>query len=227
MPPGYAPEGTNGALTTAPPITVLLADDQPIARLGTRSVLDPLPDIDVVGEAASGPEAVHRAETEAPDLIVVELKMAHLSGPELVRALNEACPTMKILVFSAYNEPEYVAELLDGRVAGYLTKQDASGQLVEAVHGVARGDTEWVSPRVARTLMSLQRQRRELDACRLTEREQEALRALATGAPNSEIADRLCISIGTIKNHLTNVYEKLGVRTRSEAIVWAHAHGLL
>lgn len=203
-------------------LTVLLVDDQAVARLGVRSVLAADSRITVASEASDGVEAVRMAEDHQPDLIMLEPEVPRRSGTALVEALIEAAPNSQILILSAYDRDELIRELVDGRVAGYLSKRDTPARILEAVREIGKGAVDWVSPSISRRLMQVQRRISSLRQLQLTDREIEALQVLAEGASNREIGNRLCVSVGTVKNHLTSIYEKLDVDSRAEAIVWMH-----
>lgn len=203
-------------------LTILLVDNQAIARMGIRSILSADDCISVIGEASDGVEAIRIAKDQQPDLIMLEPAIPRMSGAALVEALLEAAPNSQILVLSAYDSDEIIRELVDGRIAGYLSKRDAPARILDAIREVGMGAADLVSPSISRRLMQVQRRISSLSQLHLTDREVEALRVLAEGATNSEIANRLCVSVGTVKNHLTNIYEKLDVDSRAEAIVWMH-----
>lgn len=205
------------------PTRVVIVDNQTVARLGTHQLLEQAPTIQVVGEARSGQEALHLAHTLQVDVLVTEMRLPDLTGAEIAERLSQEGGDVAVLILSAYEDEAYVRQILSSPIAGYLLKSDTTAHVTEAVLGAAREETGWLSPSVARCLMNMRNQESELDACRLTEREREALEALTRGLSNEQIADALNLAPGTVKNHLTNIYEKLGVASRAEAIVWAHS----
>ncbi len=209
------------------PVTVVIADNQTTTRLGVHQLLEPLPDVAVVGEAASGHEAIELVSTLAPHVLILEMKLPDLSGVEVVQRIARMDNATRPLVLSAYDDAPYIRTLADDQVAGYLTKADTAAHLIEAVYGIARGEEGWVSPGITRRLLKLRKEREAARLLHLTSREREALTVLARGCNNDEIADTLCVSVGTVKNHLTNVYEKLGVASRSRAIARAHRLGIV
>lgn len=202
--------------------TVLLVDNQAVARMGVRSILSSNDCISVVGEASDGIEAVRAAKEHKPDLILLEPEIPRISGASLVEALLEATPDTQILILSAYDSDELLQQLVDGRIAGYLSKRDTPERILRAVQEIGMGAADWVSPCISQRLMQIQRQASSLSQLHLTDREMDTLQVLSEGATNGEIANRLCVSIGTVKNHLTSIYEKLDVDSRAEAIVWMH-----
>jgi two-component system NarL family response regulator len=195
-----------------------------VATLGVSAYLEDVTDIAVVGIARTGQSALRHPSTETPTVLVVEPALPDLRGQNLVRELSGAWPDAALLFFSAYDDDEFVYELMQGRVSGYVSKHDAPEFLLAAIRGVGSGERDWASPKIAQRAIDLQRSAGQVRKRRLTNREQQALRVLAQGAKNAEIAQCLCVSIGTVKNHLTSIYEKLGVDNRAEAIVWAHRH---
>lgn len=204
------------------PLTVLLVDNQAVARLGVRSILAADKHITITAEATDGAQAIRVVEDQKPDLILLEPKISRMSGTALIEALRQVAPDSQILILSACDSDELIRELVDGRVAGYLSKRDTPARILKAVREIGAGAVDWVSPSISRRLMQVQRQVSSLRQLQLTDREIETLQVLAKGAKNREIANRLCISVSTVKNHLTNIYQKLDVDSRAEAIVWMH-----
>lgn len=213
------------------PIRVLLADDHTIVREGIRERLEQMADIEVVGEAADGSEALRLAQTLHPDVLLLDMEMPGLRGPEVAHRLCEAGSPIRVLALSAYDDTDYIAELLSYGAAGYLTKEEALATIVEAVRGVAHGQDGWLSRSVAAKLMRLQSGQGAPpiapEAPALSERELEVLRGVAQGRTNHEIAESLFISGNTVRNHLANIYAKLEVHNRAGAVAWAWQQGLL
>ncbi len=206
------------------PIRIVLADDHPVVRSGIRALLEAEPDMSVVGEASGGLEALRLVETLAPDVLLLDMEMPDLTGVEVARRLKAGGASVRVLALSAYDDGHYILELLAIGAAGYLTKEEAPETIVDAVRGVARGEEGWLSRRAAASIAAWTRRDQESFA-RLTEREAEVLRLLARGWTNGQIGEELCLSERTVRFHLRNIYDKLGVNTRGEAIAWAFREG--
>jgi DNA-binding NarL/FixJ family response regulator len=206
-------------------LRVVLTDDHPVVRSGIRSLLERAPDIVVVGEANNGYEALTQVDELKPDVLLLDMEMPDLTGVDVARRLKEAGSPVRVLALSAYDDEQYIIELLSCGAAGYLTKEEALDTIVEAVRGVARGEEGWLSRRAAARMAAWTR-REETDRVRLTEREAEVLRLLARGWTNNLMAEELSLSERTVRFHLRNIYDKLGVNTRGEAIAWALKEGL-
>lgn len=213
--------------TPMPPrkkIRVLMADDHPIVRTGMRNLLERASDIQVVGEAERGDEVIQMVNRLHPDVLLLDMEMPGKTGAEVARELQEAGSRVRVLVLSAHDSESYVMELLENGAAGYLTKEEALDNIVDAVRGVARGEAGWYSRRAAASIASAVR-RHPQDPATLTERESEILKLVAEGWKNGRIAEELSLSERTVRFHLTNVYDKLGVSSRAEAMRWALTRG--
>lgn len=208
-------------------IRIVLADDHPVVRRGIRSMLETAPDFVIVGEAGTGADALRLVEELAPDVLLLDMEMPNVTGLEVARRLRAAGSPVRVLALSAYDDEQYIFGLLDSGAAGYLTKDEAPTAIIEAVRGVAHGEEGWISRRVANKLVRRKQPALEAATPTLSEREMEVLRLMARGHPNTLIADTLFISEGTVKNHVTHIYDKLGLRTRAEAVAWAWQHGLM
>lgn len=208
-------------------IQVVLADDQSMARLGTRHLLASHGGIEVVAEAESKSEALQLVQTHRPDVLVTEMELPDGLGTEVANALEEMGALTPVLILSAYRGRDHLSAFLDSNAVGYLLKHDDPAFFVEALRGIRDGRCGWFSRRVASQLLALRRH--ELDGngrSSLTKRENKLLTVLARGCSNQEIAAELDLSIGTVKNYLTSIYKKLEVNCREKAIIWAHEHGL-
>lgn len=209
-------------------IRVMLADDHPVVRTGIRNLLEKHADIVVVGEATNGLEALRIVEELKPDVLLLDMEMPGLSGVEVARRLKSVCSTARLLVLSAYDDEQYIFALLSSGAAGYLTKDEVPTMIGDAVRGIANGEEGWLSRRV--TAKVLQRnqaaQQRNDTNMLLSSRERQVLQLVAQGRDNEQIGATLNISDGTVKNHVTNIYSKLGVRTRAEAVALAWQQGL-
>jgi len=217
------------------PIRLILADDHALLRQGTAELLRREPDLEVIGEASNGLEAVELARHLRPDLVAMDVRMPTLSGLEATRRLREVAPEVRVLVLTAYDEDQYVFSLLQAGASGYLLKSAPVSELVKAIHRVCQGDTP-LDPLIARKLvLRVSDQGVRLAAAReevhlaeeLTARELDVLRLLARGLSNRAIADELSISDRTVQTHLTNIFAKLHVTSRMEAVLMAIRRGWL
>jgi DNA-binding NarL/FixJ family response regulator len=202
-------------------IRVVLVDDHPVVRSGIRGLLEQADDILVVGEANDGEEALRLLERLTADVILLDVEMPRMNGIEMAKQLQENAAQIKILALSAYDDEAYIDGLLTSGAAGYLTKEEALHRIVEAVRGVANGEDGWMSRRVTAKIM---RQRASGDRDPLTDlsdREIDVVRLLAQGLTNGQMALSLGIAERTVRFHLHNIYDKVGLRGRGEAIVWA------
>ena len=210
------------------PIRVVVADDQEVARLGTCHVLAAIPEIKIVAEATTKTEALRLAKTHEPDVLLTEMMLPDGLGTDLATELDGSGLCTHVLILSAFRSRENLQAFLDSTAAGYLLKQDDPAYLLEALHGVKQGTLGWFSTRVAGRLIALRRHTFGTNGSSLlTTRERSLLSILATGATNQEIASELDLSVGTVKNYLTGIYEKLEVNCRTKALAWAHDHGLV
>jgi DNA-binding NarL/FixJ family response regulator len=208
-----------------PPIRVVLADDHPLFRAGVRLLLERAAGIEIVGEASNGVEALEQVRTLVPDVVILDMEMPEMTGVEVARRLRAVGSPVRVLVLSAYDDDEYVAELLASGAAGYLTKDEVPERIAAAVRGVARGQSGWLSQGVSQR--ALRRRDGEADSRSLSPREREVLRLIADGLDNGTIAAQLFISENTVKNHVTSIFAKLEVTTRAEAVAWAWRNGLM
>lgn len=202
-------------------IRVLLVDDHPIIRSGIRMLLERAPDIVVVGETDRGDSVLSLVERLKPDVVLLDMEIHGKSGVQVASDLQEAGAPVRILVLSAYDDDQYISSVLAKGAAGYLTKDQAPEAIIEAVRGVARGEEGWFSRRAAAQIAALARKDITNSAMDLTEREQEVLEMLAQGWTNTRIAGEMTVSERTVRFHLSNIYDKLGVSSRAEAIAWA------
>jgi DNA-binding NarL/FixJ family response regulator len=202
-------------------IRLLIVDDHPIVRDGLRGVFAAEPDLEVVGEAANGAEAIRRAG-EA-DVVLMDLRMPEMGGVEAITRLRETCPDVRVLVLTTFDTDSDVLPAIEAGATGYLLKDAPREELLRAVRSAFRGESV-LSPSVAGRLMG--RVRRPSDGT-LSKREREVLALVADGTTNREAAKRLFVSEATIKTHLLHIYDKLGVRDRAAAVGEAYKRGLL
>jgi DNA-binding NarL/FixJ family response regulator len=209
-------------------IRIVLADDHEVVREGTRRMLEREPDITVVGEAADGAEAVRMAGERLPDVVVLDVRMPVLSGIEATRQIKQAYPQIHVLVFTAHDDDRYVFPLLDAGASGYVLKTAGQRDLVKAIRDVQRGEMA-LHPAVARRVVQRLTQHARFQSQGmvepLTEREMEVLEAVGRGWSNKEVSEALHISPHTVQVHLANVFGKLGVKTRTEAVLFAIRQG--
>ncbi|MEM8485994.1 MAG: response regulator transcription factor [Bacteroidota bacterium] len=213
------------------PIKVLLADDHPPLRAGMRARLEQEEDITVIGEASDGREALKLAKALQPHLLVLDMEMPEMTGLEVATKLQEDGEAIRVLVLSAYEDPEYITKLLEsGAVAGYLTKSESLDTIVAAVRGVSKGEEGWLSREVAAALMKQRRgPSRKVDSSlqQLSRRELEVLQLIAKGFNNMQIGEELFIAESTVKKHVSNIYMKLELNTRAEVTAWAWKNGIV
>ena len=210
-------------------IKVIVCDDQAIIRDGLEMLLKLEKDIEVVGQAQDGAEAVAMVEKVQPDLVLMDLKMPGLNGIEATRQIRANYPQVKVLVLTTYDDDEWVFDAIRAGASGYLLKDTPREEVIKAVKGTAVGKT-FVDPAVAGKLLqqvaSNQAQPSTLLTDKLTEREAEVLRWVARGFNNADIAERLHLSEGTVRNHVSAIFAKLEVADRTQAAVIAIQHGL-
>lgn len=202
---------------------VLLAEDHAVVREGTRRILEADPTISVVGEAADGAEAVELARELHPDVVLLDTAMPVLNGVEATRHIRLLEPAPVVLLLSAYDEADYAQAAMAAGASGYLLKTARAADVVAAIHSVAQGEVV-LHPGIARKLLG---QRDHEHQSVLSEREMDVLRYAARGIRNRDIAEELGVSTRTVEGHLTSIFNKLGVASRTEAIVQAAARGLI
>ncbi|QYG91159.1 response regulator transcription factor [Iamia sp. SCSIO 61187] len=210
-------------------IRVLVADDQEIVRTGLRMILDAHPDIEVVGEAVDGRDALDLARRLRPDVCLFDIRMPELDGIELTRRLAgpDVADPLAIVVITTFDRDEYVHGALKAGARGFLLKDSGPELLAQAMRSAAKGDA-LIAPSVTARLLATfsegasarEPAAQPLDP--LTEREEEVLVTVARGRTNAEIADDLCISLSTVKTHLASLMQKLGARNRVELAMWAY-----
>lgn len=205
-------------------IRVLLIDDHPIVRSGIRMLLEQAGDIQIVGEADHGNDALSLVKRLSPDVVLLDMEMPGKTGVEVARELKAANSPTRVLALSAYDDEQYILNLLMEGAAGYLTKEEALDTIVDAVRGVARGEEGWLSRRATARIATAHIKERTKNPVELTERETEVLALLKKGWSNSRIAEELYLSERTVRFHLTNIYDKIQVSSRAEAISWALTH---
>ncbi len=234
---GNAQDGTTaGAHATVEPretkkIRVLLADDHTILRAGLRMMLNAQPDIEVVGEASDGRQAVAEAQRLEPDLILMDITMPECNGIEATRQVKRLLPDIRVLVLTMHENEEYLFQVLRAGAAGYILKEAADTELISAIRVISTGRF-YLSPSAQTLMIGDYLQRVHLGEERdsysgLTEREREILKLVAEGYTNNQIAEQLFISPKTVDTHRTHVMDKLNLHSRAELVKYAMRRGLL
>ncbi|HYN36845.1 MAG TPA: response regulator transcription factor [Actinomycetota bacterium] len=215
------------------PIRVLIVDDHALFRRGLQMVLEGEADIEVVGEASDGTEAVKLAEESTPDVVLMDVRMPKRSGIEATRAIKDTLPSTRILMLTISDEEADLYEAIKAGASGYLLKEISIDEVANAVRQVSQGQS-LISPSMASKLLSefatmvkRRDERSQMPGPRLTERELQVLRLVAKGLNNKDIGDELFISENTVKNHVRNILEKLQLHSRMEAVVYAVREKLL
>jgi len=211
-------------------IRVVLADDQPLVRTGLRMILSAVDDIEVVGEAADGAEAISVCAELSPDVVLMDVRMPGVDGIDATRAVTATDPPPKVLVLTTFDLDDVVYEALRAGASGFLLKDAPEERLITAIRVVADGGSLF-APSVTRALIAefAQRSRQSPTAsvARLTERETEVLVQIARGLSNAEIAETLFVTENTVKTHVARILMKLGLRDRVQAVVLAYERGLV
>ena len=204
-----AQQHQNGEQEQEQAIRILLADDHALVREGTRRLLETESDVEVVAEAASGEEAIEAARRLHPDIAIMDIAMPGIGGIEATRAIKIHCPGTAVLILSAYDDEPYLMALIDAGAAGFLLKSVHGQELIKAVRAVARGESvlqPWLAEKAMRRLSA---------------------RLAARGLPNKEIAMRLGLSVRTVHSHLANIFLKMQVGSRTEAVLLALRQGMI
>jgi len=209
-------------------VRLLIADDHEIVRKGLRVLLETSTEVEVVGEAANGKEALSKAAQYRPDLILLDLVMPGKDGLEVIKEIKNNFPSVKILVLTSYSEEEKLAQALKEGALGYLLKDSSPEELLEAIKEVCQGKTH-LSPELAFRVVRLMTGKTTplSNSEFLTKRELEVLNLLAQGLSDREIAQRLFISPRTVGTHVSNILTKLGVKNRTQAVLLAQEKGLV
>lgn len=210
-------------------IRVLIADDHPMVRQGIRTFLERQPDVDVVGEAANGQEAVRRAGELAPDVVLMDLRMPVLDGIAATREIKTRQPAVAIVVLTSFADDAQITDALQAGASGYLLKEISPTNLIDGIRAAARGDAP-LAPQVAKRLVENTRQprpRADAEIELLSERELQVLKLLGQGLSNKEIAGQLVISDKTVKFHVSSILSKLHLSDRTQAALFAAKHGLI
>lgn len=214
------------------PIRILIADDHALLRQGIKNVLELESDFAIVAEAGDGEEAVRKAGEAVPDIALLDINMPRLNGLEVTKRIRAALPSVKVIILTIHDDESYVVEVVKAGAAGYLLKDVEPGMLIKAIRTVYEGES-FIYPTLAKKLFGeitrLEEERRHGPASflqhgrdeRLTLRELEVLQLIAKGLSNQEIAHKLFLSEKTVKNHLTNIFRKIDVADRTQAVLYA------
>lgn len=215
-------------MTADQPVRVLIADDHTVVRDGLAAVLARRPDITVVGEASNGIEAIEKAEQLHPDVILMDLRMPEMDGAEAMRRIRQQDPDVRFLVLTTFDNDEYIFEAIQAGAKGYLLKDASREDLFRAVLAVYRGES-LIQPAVASRVLDrfVELSQRTAPGETLSDREIEVLRLMARGSANKEIAAELVISESTVKTHIANIFQKLDVNDRTEAVTTALQRGII
>ncbi|MBW4488007.1 MAG: response regulator transcription factor [Trichocoleus desertorum ATA4-8-CV12] len=217
-------------------IRVLLVDDQSILRQGLKALLELEPDLDVVGDASNGQVAIQQVETLQPDVVLMDVRMPVMDGVAATKSICQRFPAIKVLVLTTFDDDEYIAEAMRVGAIGYLLKDTPSEELAAAIRAVHKGYAQF-GPGIFQKVLSHMGPKPTANASppaeplplppelsELTPREREVLRLIAAGSSNREIAQTLFISEGTVKNHVTNILNRLNLRDRTQAAIFANAY---
>jgi DNA-binding NarL/FixJ family response regulator len=207
-------------------IRVAIADDHPLVRSGLARELEQHSGLHLVDQATNGDDALKMCLTHQPDVLVLDIGMPGMKTIPLLRELNTALPSLRIIILTAHSDVEYIISTLQAGAHGFILKEEDPSLIIEGIRTVMRGSI-WLSREVNRIYRSQVDDASAVTFNVLSDREIEVLTAVAEGKPNTRIADELALSEGTVKNYVSTIYDKLQVNSRSEAIVWAWRHGLV
>lgn len=203
---------------------VLVVDDHRVVRAGLETLLATSPDLEVVGSAADGAQAVLLASSTNPDVVLMDLSMPVVDGVEATRQIIAANPATRVVVLTSFSDRERILDAIDAGASGYLLKDTEPDQLLAAIRAAARGEAP-LHPKAARAVLDARGHRRP--PLELTPRERDVLVLVGRGLLNKQIARRLGIAEKTVKTHLTSIFQRLGVTDRTQAALWAERNGLL
>jgi two-component system response regulator NreC len=208
-------------------IKILVVDDHAVLRDGIRALLALHDDIEIIGEASEGKEAIEKARELSPDVVVMDIAMAGMDGLEATRRLKKRKPDIKVLVLTQHDNREYILSAIKAGAAGYVPKRALGSELVSAIRALCRGESFLYPSAATAILEDYLRQVKEEPYDQLTDREREILKLIADGHTSREIAEMLFISLKTVLGHRTKIMEKLGIHNRTELIKYAMRRGLV
>jgi two-component system response regulator NreC len=209
-------------------IRILLADDHAVLRAGLRALLTAQADLEVVGEASEGAEAIRLCQTLRPDVVVMDIGMPGVGGVDATARIKRDAPAVKVLILSMHDDHGYLRQVLRAGASGYVLKKAADTELLAAIRAAARGEV-FLDPALAKALVDevMEPTAAGGEAPALSDREREVLRLLARGHTNQQVADRLCIGVKSVETYKARLMEKLGLKGRAELVRYALQHGLL
>ncbi|MGA2159271.1 MAG: response regulator transcription factor [Dehalococcoidia bacterium] len=209
-------------------IKILIVDDHPVVREGIGSMLKREPDFKIVGEAINGLEAIERVRELSPDVVLMDLRMPEMDGVEAITKIKEEKPEVKFIILTTYSDDEYIFKGIAAGARAYLLKDAPREELFKAIRAVSRGES-LIQPVVASRLLDrlAELSKKTPSAEMLSERELEVLRLMASGVSNKDIAEQLSITQSTVKTHITSIFQKLNVTTRTEAVTTALRKGMI
>ena len=208
-------------------INVLIVDDHPVVCKGIRNLIEPAAGISVAGEAHTGAEALQMVKALKPDVVLLDMRLPDMTGIEIIKEIYATETSSRILGLSSYNDREFISQLLNHGASGYLLKDEMPEQILEAIRGVAHGESGWVSRKVAAMLSQIILREKEGGSTDLTPRELDVLSMVVNGKTNDQIGVSLGISVKTVENHLHTIFRKMGVVSRVEAAVMAVRESLV
>lgn len=213
------------------PVRILLADDHAILRTGLRLMLSSVPNLEVVGEATNGKEALGKADELKPDLVIMDITMPEMNGIEATQELKRHHPKTKVLMLTMHENEELLFRTIQAGGSGYVLKKSADNELLDAIYQVMRGET-FLRPDMAKQVMQDYLERvdtgEETQSYEdLTDREREVLRYLAEGMTNKQVAEKLVLSIRTVETHRMRIMDKLGLKGRAALVTYAKRHGIV
>ena len=211
-------------------LRIYMADDHPIVREGLKAMINAQPDMEVVGEAADGRTAVEEVPRVAPDIVVMDISMPHLNGIHATEELQRIAPKVKIVALTVHEDRSYLRQLIDAGAVGFVLKRTASDELINALRTVAEGQMYIDPVMTARVLGKFSQGttlEKELGRARLSEREEDVIKLIASGFSNKEIASRLAISVKTVETYKSRSLQKLGLHSRADIVRYSVAQGWL
>ncbi len=209
-------------------IKVFLVDDHPVVREGVRSCLRKYEQVEVVGEAASGHEAIDLAKDSSPDIVLMDISMPGMNGLEATKCLKAICPDTRVLIFTVHEKKEFVREMIQSGARGYIRKNTSPMELVSAIEKIHRGETVFM-PDVAQAFFEdyVLNGGKVEEARELSDREQEVLQLIVSGLANKEMAERLTLSVRTVEKHRQKIMQKLGIHKATELVRFAITRGMV